>query len=50
MLKAELKILSLDQAIRSNSGQSYDDEGRSIVDVERIVKAAKKFETYLKGK
>lgn len=44
------KQLALDQAIRSNAGESYDDEGRRIVKANKIIKAAKKFETYLKGK
>lgn len=42
------KIVSLDQAIKSNSGSSYDDEGRHITDADKIVEAAKKFEAYLK--
>lgn len=48
--KHQNKITSLDQAIRSNSGQSYDEEGRNRIDPDKIIKAAKKFEAYLKGK
>lgn len=39
---------ALDQAIRANAGNSYDDEGRMIIDPAKIIEAAKKFETYLK--
>lgn len=37
------------QAIKANTGNTYDDEGRLIVNADKIVEAAKKFETYLKG-
>jgi hypothetical protein len=43
-----IKQISLDQAIKSNAGSSYDDEGRHITNSDKIVEAAKKFEAYLK--
>lgn len=36
------------QAIKSNSGNSYDKEGRITTNPDKIVEAAKKFESYLK--
>lgn len=46
--KENIKHIALDQAIRSNSGNSYDDDERHIVDADRVIAAAKKFEAYLK--
>lgn len=43
-----VKILALDQAIKANTGSSYDEEGRHITNPDKIVEAAKKFEVYLK--
>lgn len=40
---------ALDQAIKSNSGSSYDEEGRVTTNPDKIVEAAKKFEVYLNG-
>lgn len=39
---------ALHYAIEAKSGNSYDDEGRAIVDPNKVVEAAKKFEAYLK--
>lgn len=39
---------ALDQAIKANSGHSYNNEGRHIIDADKIIAAAKKFEAYLK--
>lgn len=44
----EIKLMALDQAIRSQAGHSYNDEGKFIIDPNKILEAAKKFETYLK--
>lgn len=43
------RLIALDQAIKSNAGSSYDEEGRHITNPDKIVEAAKKFETYLRG-
>lgn len=44
-----VKILALDQAIKANSGSSYDEEGRHITNPDKIIEAANKFEAYLRG-
>lgn len=49
MQPINIKQISLDQAIKSNAGSSYDDEGRHIINTDKIVEAAKKFEAYLNG-
>lgn len=40
---------ALEFAIKSGVGHTHDDNNMSIVEANRIVDAAKKFETYLKG-
>lgn len=45
----KLRLTALDRAITSGLGNSYNDLGISIVDAEKIITAAKKFEEYLKG-
>lgn len=44
-----VRLTALDRAIQSNSGEDYDNEGRSITNPDKILEAAKKFEAYLKG-
>lgn len=44
-----LKQEALYQAIKANTGSSYDEEGRHITNPDKIVEAAKKFEAYLNG-
>lgn len=43
-----IKQISLDQAIKANTGSAYDDKGRHITNPDKVVEAAKKFEAYLK--
>lgn len=43
------KLTALDQAIKANTGSDYDDGERHIINADKIIEAAKKFETYLKG-
>lgn len=45
----EIKVRALELAIKANAGASYDENGRGIIDADKIIAAATKFETYLKG-
>jgi len=44
-----IRSVAVEMAIKSGSGTSYDDEGRQIVDAQRIISAAKQIENYIKG-
>lgn len=44
-----IRSVAMEMAIRSSSGSTYDEEGRSIIDPDKVVNAAKKFEAYIKG-
>lgn len=48
-MEYDIKNEALNLAIKANTGHAYDEEGRSITDPDKIIKAAKKFEAYLKG-
>lgn len=39
---------ALELAIKANTGTAYDEDGNMITSPDKIVEAAKKFETYLK--
>lgn len=44
----KIKLIALDRAIQAHSGADYNEDGSPIVKCEKIIEAAKKFETYLK--
>lgn len=46
---ARLKSLALENAIKANCGQSYDEDGKSFNDPDKLIEAAKKIEAYLTG-
>lgn len=47
--KEKLRLTALDRAISSGAGKSYNDDGMSIINPDKILEAASKFEKYLKG-
>ena len=44
-----VRTQALDMAIKSNCGMVYNNEGNTQHDAEEIVKAASKFEEFIKG-
>lgn len=44
-----IRTQALDMALRSNCGQCYDTDGKVIYDAEEITKAAKIFESFIRG-
>lgn len=44
-----IRTQALDMAIRSSCGQCYEPEGKVVFDADEIVKAASKFENFIKG-
>lgn len=44
-----VRTASIDFAIRSQCGQSYDSDGRIIYDPDKMVLAATKFEAFIRG-
>jgi hypothetical protein len=44
-----IRTAAIDCAIRSNCGQSYDEEGRQIVDASQVIQGAIKFEKFIRG-
>lgn len=43
------RAFCIDHAILAQCGKSYNEDGNSIVDHDKIISAAKAFEDYLKG-
>lgn len=44
-----IRSVATEMAIKAGIGTAYDTDGRQIADADRIVAAAKKFETFIKG-
>lgn len=44
-----IRLTALDRAIQSGSGLFYNDNSFTETSADKIIEAAKKFETYLKG-
>ena|ERR1700761_6212385 len=44
-----IRTACLDMAVRSNCGHVYDDEGRNTTSDDKLLSAAKKFESYIRG-
>lgn len=45
----EIKERALAYAIETNAGASYNDDGKLVIDADKIIEAATKFEAYMKG-
>ncbi len=45
-MNQETKYYCLEFAIKSGAGTSYNEAGSPIIDVDKIIEAAKKFEAY----
>lgn len=45
----KLRLTALDRAIEAGSGNDYNPDGKPIINIDKIIEVAKKFEEYLKG-